>query len=166
MAKSASQDSIKSSNTNMYNIYISPDRPDSRTLARKEHPPRADLRKMMDQHPLPVLTPSPIDPGSIDGEKATSYARGVLDRLNAALAANDAEALESCFYADQAYWKDQLALTWHLRTFRCPGTIAASFLETARLRNLSSGITIDGEAVFLPATPALVCPESPIAYSP
>ncbi|KAL3433677.1 hypothetical protein BDV09DRAFT_186420 [Aspergillus tetrazonus] len=96
---------------------------------------------MMDQHPLPVLTPSPIDPGSIDGEKATSYARGVLDRLNAPLAANDAEALESCFYADQAYWKDQLALTWLLRTFRCPGTIAASFLETA--------------AVFLPATPAL-----------
>ncbi|CBF89179.1 uncharacterized protein ANIA_00586 [Aspergillus nidulans FGSC A4] len=121
---------------------------------------------MMDQHPLPFLTHSPIDPGSIDGEKATAYARGVLNRLNAALAASDTEALENCFYSDQASWKDQLALTWHLRTFRCHNTIAASFLDTARLRGLSSGITIDGEAVFLSATPALVCPESPIAYSP
>jgi hypothetical protein len=98
--------------------------------------------------------------------KATAYARGVLNRLNAALAASDAEAFESCFYADQAYWKDQLALTWRLRTFRCPGTIAASFLKTARLRDLSSGIAIDGEAVFLPATPVLVRPEPPVAYSP
>ncbi|KAL4744237.1 hypothetical protein BDW72DRAFT_209155 [Aspergillus terricola var. indicus] len=133
-------------------------------LAHNEHPPRADLRKMMGQHPLPALTPGSIDPGSMDGEKATTYARGVLNQFNAALAASDAEALKSCFYADQAYWKDQLALTWHLRTFRGPGTIATSFLETARLRKLPSGISIDGEAVFLPATPVLQFIDCPLVF--
>ncbi|KAL4758709.1 monooxygenase [Aspergillus foveolatus] len=119
---------------------------------------------MTDQHPLPVLTASSIDPGSIDGEEVIAYACGVLNRLNAALAASDAEALESCFYADQSYWKDQLTLTWHLRTFRYPGAIAASFLDTARLRDFSSRIAIDGEAVFLTATPALQFIDCPLVF--
>jgi hypothetical protein len=65
-------------------------------------------------------------------------------------------ALESCFYADQAFWKDQLALTYHLRTFKTPGVISASLLETKKLRSLSKGIAVDGAALFLPATPGLV----------
>ncbi|KAL4736214.1 monooxygenase [Aspergillus similis] len=117
---------------------------------------------MMDQRPLPALTPGSIDPSFMD-EKATTYARAARDRFNVALAASDAEALESCFYAD-AYWKDQLALTWHLRTFRGPGTIAASLLETARLRGLPSGISIDGEAVFLPATPVPQSIDGPLVF--
>lgn len=90
------------------------------------------------------------------GDEATTQARGVLQVFNNGLANGDVNALESCFYADQAYWKDQLALTWHLRTISTPRTIAASLLETANLRNVSGGVEIDGAAVFLPATPVLV----------
>lgn len=64
--------------------------------------------------------------------------------------------LEACFYADQAFWKDQLALTYHLRTFKTPGVIAASLLETEKPRSISKGIAVDGVALFLPATPVLV----------
>ncbi|KAL5044159.1 hypothetical protein BDW71DRAFT_209566 [Aspergillus fruticulosus] len=140
------------------------DSPNLQTSAHSEHPPRADLRKMMDQHPLPALTPGLIDPSSMDGEKATAHARAVLRRLNTALATDNAKALEGCFYAEHAYWKDQLALTWHLRTFSGPGTIAASFLETAKLRKLPSGFGIDGNAVFSPATPVLQFIDCPIIF--
>jgi hypothetical protein len=110
---------------------------------------------MMDENPLPALATGLINPESMTGGKATTQAGVVLDRLNAALVPGDAKALESCFYTDQAYWKDQLAFTWHLRTFRGPGTIATRLLETAKLRCLA-GIEVDGTAVFLPATPVLV----------
>ncbi|PYI09585.1 monooxygenase [Aspergillus sclerotiicarbonarius CBS 121057] len=129
-----------------------------------EHPPRADLRHMMHQHPLPTLTPGLIDPSSMAGDEATTQARAILTRLNTALATDDAKTLQSCFYADQAYWKDQLALTWHLRTFSSPGTIAASLLETAKLRKVSGEIEIDGAAMFLPATPVLQFIDCPLRF--
>lgn len=110
---------------------------------------------MMDENPLPALPIGLIDPASMAGDEATTQARAVLDRLNAALVSGDDMALEACFYTDQAYWKDQLAFTWHLRTFSGPGTIATNLLETAKLRGLA-GIEVDGTAVFLPATPVLV----------
>lgn len=120
-----------------------------------DHPPRADLRAMMDENPLPAIATGLINPELMTDDETTSQACAVLDRLNAALVAGDAKALEACFYAGQAYWKDQLAFTWHLRTFNGPGTIAASLLETAKLRRIA-GIQVDGAAVFLPATPVLV----------
>jgi hypothetical protein len=91
------------------------------------------------------------------GDKATIQASNVLDRLKAALVNDDASALRGCFYTEQSYWKDQLALTWHLRTFSSAGTIAVGLLETAKLRGAEGeGFEVDGAAVFLPATPALV----------
>ncbi|KAJ5505916.1 hypothetical protein N7453_004873 [Penicillium expansum] len=89
------------------------------------------------------------------GDEPTKQAQAVLDKLNTALARNDAEALEDCFWKDRAYWKDQLALTYHLRTFKTPGIISASLLETNKLRAIKGDITIDGGAMFLPATPVL-----------
>ncbi|BCS19584.1 uncharacterized protein APUU_20016A [Aspergillus puulaauensis] len=83
--------------------------------------------------------------------------------LNVALVSGDAKALEACFYTEQAYWKDQLAFTWHLRTFSGPGRIAASLLETAKLRRLA-GIEADGAAVFLPATPVLQFINCPLVF--
>lgn len=111
---------------------------------------------MMDECPLPALVPGLVDSESMAGNVATEQANIVLSRFNAALANNDAASLEACFYADQAFWKDQLALTYHLRTFKTPGVIAASLLETDKLRNISKGIAVDGAAVFLPASPVLV----------
>lgn len=125
------------------------------TLLNNDHPPRGDLRAMMDENPLPAIATGLINPELMTGDEATTQAWAVLNRLNVALGSGDAKALEACFYTEQAYWKDQLAFTWHLRTFSGPDSIAASLLETAKLRRLA-GIEVDGAAVFLPATPVLV----------
>ncbi|KAJ5239230.1 hypothetical protein N7468_003849 [Penicillium chermesinum] len=111
---------------------------------------------MMAQHPLPTLVPMLIDPELMKGDEPTRQATAVLEQFNAAVASGDVEALKSCFYADQAYWKDSLALTYHLRTFLGPNVIAAAFLQTKVLRGLPQGLQVDGGAVFLPATPVLV----------
>ncbi|KAJ6119744.1 hypothetical protein N7523_004024 [Penicillium sp. IBT 18751x] len=118
----------------------------------------------MDESPLPTLAPGLVDPELMAGDAATKQANVVLSRLNAALANNDADALESCFYADQAFWKDQLALTYHLRTFKDPAVITESLLETTKLRNVSKGIAVDGAALFLPATPVLQFIDCPIVF--
>ena len=89
------------------------------------------------------------------GDTAAIEANAVLDQLNTALQNGDAKALTSCFYTEQAFWKDQLALTYHLRTFNGPGVIAASLMETAKLRNLRE-IQADSPALFLPVSPVLV----------
>jgi hypothetical protein len=121
-----------------------------------EFPPRVDLLEMMAQQPIPQLAPGMIDPDSMAGDAPTKQAQVVLDSLNAALAANDARALEKCFLEEQGYWKDQLALTYHLRTFKSPAIIAASLLETNKLRVIKEGFKVDGGAMFIPATPVLV----------
>ncbi|CAI7632016.1 unnamed protein product [Penicillium glandicola] len=129
-----------------------------------EFPLRVDLLKLIAQNPLPLLTPGLIDPALTAGDEPSKQAQVVLDNLNSALARDDAEALEDCFLKDQAYWKDQLALTYHLRTFRTPGIIAASLLETNKLRAIRGDITIDGGAIFLPITPDLQFIDCGIAF--
>lgn len=121
-----------------------------------EYPPQADLRKMMDQNPLPVIAPGTIDSDALAGDEPTKQALSVLDKLNNALAADDPRALESLFFTSQAFWKDTLALTYHLRTFNKPATITANLLETKRMRGLTKGIRLDGSARFMPAAPTLV----------
>jgi hypothetical protein len=78
-----------------------------------------------------------------------------IDAFNAALAVNDVDALQACFFAEQAYWKDTLALTWHLRTFKEPLQIAKRLIETKEARRCDGKWKIEG-AVFVPATPVLV----------
>lgn len=124
--------------------------------SQDEYPPRADLRKMLDQQPLPVITPGTVDVDSMAGDEPTKQATAVLSAFNAALAADNVAALGDCFLASQAYWKDQLALTYHMRTFYTPSAIAASFLETKSLRGISGELKLQGPAGFLPATPTLV----------
>jgi hypothetical protein len=111
---------------------------------------------MMNKNPLPMLPPGLIDPATMVGDAATKQAQSVMSTFNSAIAANDYEMLASCFFDGQAYWKDQLAMTYHLRTFKSAGVIAASLLETKGLRAVKEHIAVDGAAVFLPATPVLV----------
>lgn len=123
-----------------------------------QHPGKGDLRKMMLQNPVPTITPGIVDPASMGDEEPTNQARAVLQTLNVALVTNDAQTFEGCFYPGQAYWKDLLALTYHIRTFSTPGVIAASLLETAGLRELTGGFELEGAALFISATPVLVRP--------
>jgi hypothetical protein len=105
---------------------------------------------MMAEQPLPVVAPGTIDLASIAGEEPTQQARAVLDRFSVALVGNDAQALAACFFPGQAYWKDNLALTYHLRTLTTPGIIAASLLETRKLRGIARELSVEGTAQFHP----------------
>ncbi|KAL2751906.1 hypothetical protein ACRALDRAFT_1059061 [Sodiomyces alcalophilus JCM 7366] len=119
-----------------------------------EYPPKVDLRRSLEKNPLPVIAPGTVDAEALAGDEPAKQASQVLAQLNAALAARDASAVESCFFPEQAYWRDSLAFTYHLRTFNTPRGIAASLLETAKLRGVSGDFQLDG-AVFIPATPTL-----------
>ncbi|KAL4895775.1 hypothetical protein BDV59DRAFT_199761 [Aspergillus ambiguus] len=88
-------------------------------------------------------------------DEPTKQARAVLGRFNTALSHDDAHALESCFVPTQAYWKDQLALTYHLRTFISPRFVAAALLETKTLRGIEGEFAIDGFAYLVPLIPTL-----------
>lgn len=110
----------------------------------------------MKEHPLPSIPSEMLDPASMVGDEATNQAQAVLNRLNAALIANDSESVKECFFASQAYWKDQLALTYHLRTFTSPDVIASSLLETKSMRGITEGLAIGGGAQFITATQTLV----------
>ncbi|KAJ4142044.1 hypothetical protein NW754_014834 [Fusarium falciforme] len=119
-----------------------------------EHPPPASLRQMMDQQPVPVLDQETVGLISLPGESAAEQALTTLDAFKAAVAAEDVVALQSLFFPEQAYWKDILALTCHLRTFFSPEVIVANFLHTTKLRGVSTEWKLEG-ATFIPATPAL-----------
>ncbi|KAL0766456.1 hypothetical protein CaCOL14_010901 [Colletotrichum acutatum] len=90
----------------------------------------------------------------MNGSTPSSIALDLVGTFASALKANDAAALENCFFAEQAYWKDQLALTYHLRTFQRAAVIASSLMETKSLRGLAQ-VEIDGVPTFAPVTPTL-----------
>ncbi|KAF4341574.1 K+ transport flavoprotein [Fusarium beomiforme] len=81
------------------------------------YPPAGDLRKLFDERPVPVLSSEVVGKISFaevsESDQAATFVKAFLD----ALRENNAEALRDCFFADQAYWKDALAFTYHLRTF-------------------------------------------------
>lgn len=111
---------------------------------------------MFAQQPLPVIAPGTVDADLMSGDEATKQAQAVVDALNAAVAADDAKALEGLFFSgSKVYWKDSLALTAHLRTFTDADVISSALLETAKLRAVSE-FKVEGVAKFLPATPVLV----------
>lgn len=110
----------------------------------------------MNNHPIPKILPGLVDPAIMAGDAAMQQVRSVLNQLNNALATDKFEKLRGCFFPSQTYWKDQLALTYHLRTFSTPGIVAASLLETKAMRNVVGEIVADGEAQFIPVMPTLV----------
>ncbi|KAK7979622.1 hypothetical protein PG989_012079 [Apiospora arundinis] len=129
-----------------------------------EWPPAADLRRMLEENPLPTIAPDICadDPVS-DDDIATAKSRDILEGLNQALGVKDVDKIAQCFFAEQAYWRDQIALTWHLRTFSKRQVIAASLLETSTLRRVTGdGFAIEGQAHFIPA---LVRDLEPSLYS-
>ena len=128
---------------------------DNKTPCQDEYPPKADLRRMMAEQPLPSTPARLIDSDYMTSEECTKQARDILSCLNTALDSDDPGMLENCFFPIQAYWKDELALTYHLRTFTTPGVIATSLLETKSLRQVD-GFIIDGEAHLVSPTSTLV----------
>ncbi|KAF6825245.1 flavin-containing monooxygenase [Colletotrichum plurivorum] len=118
---------------------------------------------MMAENPLPATAPLSAKM-SMSGDEPTEQARMALYALNNALAAKDYDGLKACFFESQAFWRDQLALTYHLRTFSTPATIAAALLETKELRGIIGSINLSGSAQFIPATPSLQFIDSAINF--
>ncbi|KAF2871931.1 hypothetical protein BDV95DRAFT_606500 [Massariosphaeria phaeospora] len=128
-----------------------------------EYPRKADLRNEVSR-PLPKVTPGTIDPATMTGDAPITQARAVLDALNSAIASNDAEKLAECFYAEQAYWRDIVALTSHLRTLTMPGVIAAALLHLISLRGLEGRIELVGDAHFAVVSPVLMFIDCEISF--
>lgn len=120
-----------------------------------EWPPKADLRKDVSR-PLPIVAPGTVDPASMSGDIPTLQAKKVIEAFNCALASNDAEALADCFYAEQAFWRDIVALTSHLRTFTDSGNIASALLETTSRIGISGKIDFTEKAQFVVINPVMV----------
>ncbi|RSL96375.1 hypothetical protein CEP52_011498 [Fusarium oligoseptatum] len=129
----------------------------------EEYPPAADLRTITAERPIPILPPDTLALISLEGDETRKRALDLLYNLNAALTANDPDALARCFFSEQAYWKDTLALTYHLRTFFTPRIIAANLLETRRLRGINGRLELDA-AVFTPAAPTLQFIDASISF--
>ncbi|KAK7538212.1 uncharacterized protein J3D65DRAFT_621335 [Phyllosticta citribraziliensis] len=110
-----------------------------------QQPPKGDLAQLMTQHSLPGISDD-IDLRSLTGEEPTRQANAVLAKFDNALRSGDLEELQSCFY-QKALFKDELALTWHMRTFSSPSVIAAAFLELEKLRDVKNLSLVD-KAVF------------------
>lgn len=109
---------------------------------------------MMADRPLPIIAGEVLE--MIKPEEAPAQAQQVLGELNSALSSGDVDKLASCFFESQCYWRDQLALTWHLRTFESPRNCATNLLETVALRGAAAGFAISGSPQFIPAAPTLV----------
>ncbi|KAI1050951.1 hypothetical protein LB505_013944 [Fusarium chuoi] len=118
------------------------------------HPPAASLLQLFDERPIPVLPPKIVGKISFEDVDPSDQATAVVKAFHDALRANDVEALQECFFADQAYWKDALAFTYHLRTFYTPSVIVANLLETNKMRGRSMRWNMES-AVFVAATPVL-----------
>jgi hypothetical protein len=119
------------------------------------HPSSGGLRTLFDEHPIPVLSPDTVSLISFGKHGELEQVSVVVDAFNEAVARNDIEALQTCFFTKQAYWKDSLALTYHLRTFRKPEVIAKNLIKTKEARRCEGAWKLEG-AVFVPATPVLV----------
>ncbi|KAF4431021.1 flavo involved in K+ transport [Fusarium acutatum] len=118
------------------------------------YPPAASLLQLFDERPIPVLPPNIIRKISFEGSDPSDQATAVVKTFNDALREKDIQALQDCFFAGQAYWKDALAFTCHLRTFYTPSVITANLLETNKMRGPSMRWNMES-AVFVAATPVL-----------
>jgi hypothetical protein len=90
------------------------------------------------------------------GDTPTVQARAVLDTFSEALVNKDIERFASCFHTEQAFWRDFVALTSHLRTFTAPHAIAAVLLHLASLRDIQSKMELVGDALFVCTSPVMV----------
>lgn len=90
-----------------------------------------DVYRPFPKQPAGAATATVDDP--------TALVRQTLASLSTGLVAGDADAVQSLFHGTQAYWRDIVALTWHLRTLRDRARIAPALVQLAQARGLADG---------------------------
>lgn len=102
-----------------------------------EYPPKASLAKDV-YRPFPTL-PSSFSPETPNVEDPVTLVTESLSGLSAALASGDVSQVQACFLTAQAYWRDVVAFTWHLRTFFDGPAIAPALVQLAKARGGGQG---------------------------
>ncbi|KAH9203185.1 hypothetical protein DL95DRAFT_350116 [Leptodontidium sp. 2 PMI_412] len=115
------------------------------THGHVEFPHKVDLVEDL-YRPFPIISRLPTDAS----DKASDLIENILVKLGCAMEKCDVSELSSLFFTDQAYWRDTLALTYHLRTFKNRDAIASALLELGPKREVCS-------IQILPDSPALIC---------
>jgi len=111
-------------------------------------PERVSLRKLLDQNPLPKTLTLSKD----FADTPPSGADEVIRVFSDAFVAEDFEKLQDCFYEEltNCNWRDQFALTCHIRTFQTRRVVSANLLATKRLRGVEGGFAFGAQqAVFV-----------------
>ncbi|RKL37179.1 hypothetical protein BFJ72_g7835 [Fusarium proliferatum] len=134
---------------------VTPSDDDLKDNISEPYPPAASLLQLFDERPIPVLSPKIVEKISFEDVDPSDQATVVVKAFHDALRENDIQALQDCFFADQAYWKDALAFTYHLRTFYTPSVIVANLVETNEMRGPSMRWNMES-AVFVAATPQFI----------
>ncbi|CZR63123.1 related to flavoprotein involved in K+ transport [Phialocephala subalpina] len=115
-----------------------------------DFPPKADLLTEIYQ-PLPKLTAT-VDWDALD---ASTTAEQVVRGFSTALEGADKNALADHFLADQSYWRDTLAITSHLRTFKGRDVIELVLTEQNRQRRIHGIAITPGSAQIVAASESL-----------
>lgn len=116
-----------------------------------DFPPKVDLLTKVYQ-PLPKLI-ADVDWDAVD---ASAKAEQVLRSFSKTLDRADANALGDIFLARQSYWRDTLAITSHLRTFKDCNIIATVLTEVNSQRGINGIVIIPRTAQIGVASETLV----------
>jgi hypothetical protein len=115
-------------------------------------PPKANLMEEIYQ-PLPKLT-TVVDWDALD---AATTAEQVLGRFSKALERADKNAIADTFLAHRSsYWRDTLAFTSHLRTFKDREVIALALIELNQQRRIDGIALTPGLAEIVTLSETLV----------
>ncbi|KAK1948931.1 FAD/NAD(P)-binding domain-containing protein [Colletotrichum sublineola] len=99
-----------------------------------DYPPKVDIKTQI-YEPLPTTATAL---SSWDDLDVNEIARSVVADLSAALQKRSHHDVESLFATPSAHWRDTLALTAHLRTFKGRQSIASALLELHEQRNVGA----------------------------
>jgi hypothetical protein len=89
------------------------------------------------------------------GDVASKEVTAAMKLLNDAVERADLRKLATCFYESQAYWRDTVALTAHVRTFTTRGVITTAFFDDGGAQRYHNGLQLE-RAQFISATPVSI----------
>ncbi|GKT44733.1 uncharacterized protein ColSpa_04914 [Colletotrichum spaethianum] len=108
-----------------------------------DYPPKVDIKAQI-YEALPVTATAL---SSWDDFDANNVSGNVVKGLSAALQRKHYQEVESFFAVPSAHWRDTLALTAHLRTFKGRERIASALLELHNERKVGAFQFHSGQVV-------------------